>query len=47
MTHALLGRLGMRKSSNTIASVAMMAGKEKNVGEFKKPSCNARGAAIA
>ncbi len=37
----------MRKSDNTIAIQAMMPQKEKNVGEFEKPNCDARSAAIA
>jgi hypothetical protein len=38
----------MRKSNNTIATFAIK-GREgtKDVGEFKKPGCDARGAAIA
>jgi hypothetical protein len=31
----------MRKSDNTIATVAMMSGKKKDVGEFEKPNCDA------
>ncbi|MEH1942703.1 MAG: hypothetical protein V7L01_21140 [Nostoc sp.] len=37
----------MRKSGNTIAIQAMRHGRKKDVREFEKPNCNARGAAIA
>lgn len=37
----------MRKSGNTIAIQAMRHGRKKDVREFEKPNCDARGAAIA
>ncbi|MEH1790113.1 hypothetical protein [Nostoc sp.] len=47
ITQARSHRPGMRKSDNTIAIQAMSQGRKKDVGEFEKPNCDARGAAIA